>query len=341
MGPDGNTLIFGAGAIGQWLGALLHSTGTDVTLHVRPRVAECIRDQGGIILDGAAPLDLKLSTTLEELQGRHFSTVISTVKTYAVTAALEEIKASRLTFEQLVSFQNGWGTDESYLDFFPEAQVWALTTTRAVGSERPGNLSPSSKGGLALAPWSPNLREQIPECLKKVKIPLVVLDRGIDLKWSKLLLNLMGNATGAVTGLSPQHLAEHPRLMKAELLLVREAIAVGNAMGVQRSDLPGFRVKSLSTALEKLPLTLMAPIIAAKMKRARGDKLPSLFFDLENPTSPTEIDALNGAVVREGERLGLPTPKQKGLLDLFHRCRRDQELWSQIRREPIRLLEYV
>jgi 2-dehydropantoate 2-reductase len=335
-----STLIFGAGAIGQWLGALLHSSGSDVQIHVRPRVAESISELGGIVLNDGRPVPVKVSSTDEEIRDREFKTVICTVKTYAVGSALRDLKESGVRFDELVSFQNGWGTDEKYVETFPNHKFWALTTTRAVGIEQPGLLTPAKKGGLAVAPWSSGVRG-IPQCLRRVTIPLVVLERALDLKWSKMLLNVIGNATGAVTGLPPSQLASHSRLMKAELLLAREAIAVGNALGVRRSDLPGFPIKVLSTALEKLPLRIVTPMIAAKMKQARGDKLPSLFFDLEDPTRPTEIDALNGAVVQEGKEVGVPTPKQDALVKLFHRCREDQELWSLIRAEPIRLLEYV
>ena len=334
------TLIFGAGAIGQWLGALLHTSGSDVQIHVRPRVRQAIDEVGGIALNNSKPVKVRLSSTLEEIRNQHYKTVICTVKTYAVESALKDLKLAKVKFDEMVSFQNGWGTDQKYFSVFPDAKLWTLTTTRAVGIEQPGRLTPTTKGGLAVAPWSSGVRG-IPQCLRRVTIPLVILERALDLKWSKLLLNLIGNASGAVTGLSPKQLATHSRLMKTELLLAREAIAVGNAMGVRRSDLPGFPVRVLSTALEKMPLRLVAPMIAAKMKGARGDKLPSLFFDLEDSTRPTEIDSLNGAVVVEGESAGVPTPKQAALVHLFHRCRADQELWSLLQKEPIRMLEYV
>ncbi|MFA5507554.1 MAG: ketopantoate reductase C-terminal domain-containing protein [Vulcanimicrobiota bacterium] len=333
-------LVFGAGAIGQWLGALLHSSGSDVLLHVRPGVKQAIDELGGVVLNNAPPVAVPMSSSLDELRGKEFKTVICTVKTYAVASALKELKEAEIQFEELVSFQNGWGTDPQYVEAFPTTNFWTLTTTRAVGVDRPGFLSPAQKGGLAVAPWSSGVRG-IPQCLRRVTIPLVVLERSLDLKWSKLLLNLIGNATGAITGLPPNQLAGHSRLMKAELLLAREAIAVANALGVRRSDLPGFPIKLLSTALEKMPLRLVAPVISAKMRQARGDKLPSLFFDLEEPGRPTEIDSLNGAVVQEGLATGVPTPKQDALVKLFHRCREDQELWTLLQAEPVRLLEYV
>lgn len=336
-----STLIFGAGAIGQWLGALLFSSGTEVQLHGRPRVAETIEKQGGIVLNGSSPLAVPFSSSLEEIEGKTFDTVISTVKTFAVEQALSDLAKAELNFEHLVAFQNGWGTEEHYENTFPDHKFWVLTTTRAVGVEQTGRLTTANKGGLAIAPWDPKMRIGIPAGLRKVSIPLVRLQRGLDLKWSKLLLNIIGNATGAITGLTPQNLANHPQLMRTELELARETLAVGRGLGVRRMDLPSFPVKFLSGALEKLPLRLVSPLIAARMRRARGEKLPSLFFDLEDPTRPTEIDHLNGSIAREGSRLEIPAPKQRALTDLFHRCRHDSELWHKIRKNPSLLMDFV
>lgn len=336
------TLIYGAGAIGQWLGALLASTGCSVQLHARPRVAEAIEQRGGISFNGGPPLSIPLSTDPKQLQGQQFRTVICTVKTFAVRAALEELAAANPSVGDLVSFQNGWGTETHYLDLFPRHKLWTLTTTRAIGVEGPGQLTTSDKGGLALAPWEhEGTGTSSPVELRRLPIPLVLPRRGKDQKWSKLLLNVMGNATGAVTGLSPKEYAQHPKLMRLELLLVREAMAVGKAMGLRRVELPGFAIPLFCQLIEKLPTAAMAPIVGKKMSGARGDKLPSLFEDLKNPHLPSEIDAMNGAVVEEGARLGVPTPYQSLLMECFARCRQEPAFWERLQAKPERLADIL
>lgn len=332
-----SVLIFGAGAIGQWLGALLASEGVEVQLHGRPRVAKALAQLGGVQIDQGPPIPIPFSSEPRELKGREFDTLICTVKTFAVPSAVAEIKSLKLKFNHLVSFQNGWGTEHLYSDAFPEHKFWNLTTTRAVGAEGPGRLTPSDKGGLAIAPADESTRGLPPAQIRSVRIPLIICQRGQDLKWSKLLLNLIGNATGAVTGLSPNQYAAHPKLMRAEILLCREALAVGKALGIQRVDLPGFPIKLLSNLIETLPLGLVTPIIARKFRGARGDKLPSLFQDLEHPDKPTEIDHLNGAVVEQGKKVGVATPRHDALTRLFHHCRREPATWHQLRAEPTRL----
>ena len=338
-----STLIFGAGAIGQWLGALLSSCGVEVQLYGRPRVAKALQQNGGVRLGDLPPVDLAFSHRLTDLENKHYSSVICTVKTFAVEAALLELSCiPGLEFDSLISFQNGWGSEAIYEEIFPAKELWALTTTRAVGVEAPGVLYPSDKGGFGIAPWTTGLSSQkLPKALRKVSLPLVVPKNGRDLKWSKLLLNLIGNVTGAVTGLAPAKLASNSQLMKLEIRLIKEALAVGKAMGIQRVDLPGFPVRLFSKMAETLPVGVVAPLVAAKMKKARGDKLPSIFDDLEYPEKATEVDLLNGAVITQGLEHGVPTPLQSGLVSIFHQCRDDSEFWHSIRQNPRKLVELL
>ena len=335
-------LVFGAGAIGQWLGALLASEGHDVQLHGRARVAEAIAARGGISLNGDSPVVVPFSTELEQLRDKQFSSVICTVKTYAVRQALEELLSTGCRFGDLVSFQNGWGTEAHYIELFPRHKLWTLTTTRAVGMDAPGVLSPSDKGGLSIAPWEhEGTSSTSPVQLRRLPIPVVLRPRGKDQKWSKLLLNVMGNATGAVTGLNPRAYAERPKLMRLELLLLREAMAVGKAMGFSWVDLPGFAVPFFCNLIEKLPVAVMAPVVARKMRNARGDKLPSLFEDLKHPEAPSEIEHMNGAVVSEGARIGVSTPYQSLLMEAFWRCRAEPAFWERLRNKPDRLADIL
>lgn len=335
-------LIYGAGAIGQWLGALLVLGGNSVQLHGRPKVAQAIAERGGISFHGGTRISIPFSTSPDELTGKRFRSVICTVKTYAVRQALEELASVGTEFGDLVSFQNGWGTEEHYLELFPRHKLWTLTTTRAVGIAGPGDLYPAEHGGLAIAPWEDEgTSSSAPVELRRLSLPLILPRRGREQKWSKLLLNVMGNATGAVTGLSPKDYAGYPRLMRLELALLREAMAVGQAMGLGRVELPGFAVPFFCRLIERLPLAVMAPIIGKKMAGARGDKLPSLFEDLQHPEAPTEIDHMNGAVVSEGLRLGVPTPRQALLMEVFHRCRREPAFWERLRAKPDRLADLL
>lgn len=335
-------LIFGAGAIGQWLGALILSSGSPVQLHGRAKVKEAIAKRGGICLDGCAPLDIPFSSSLDELKGRTFSTVICTVKTYAVQNALSELQSANIHFQDIVSFQNGWGSEPMYLEAFPRKKLWTLTTTRAIKVEAPGSITSSPKGGLAISPWeSEGKATSSPIALRKLSIPLVQPRSGKEQKWSKLLLNVMGNASGAVTGLSPVDYAKVPRLMRLEILLVREAMAVGTGLGLKRVVLPGFDIPLFCGLIERLPLAIIAPIVGKKMARARGEKLPSLFEDVADPKSSSEVDDMNGAVVREGAKLGMATPLQSALMEVFHRCRREPEFWNRLRTSPERLVDIL
>ena len=93
-------LIVGAGAIGQWLGALLHEkAGESVTLLARPRQLEAL-----------AALPMRSVAQLEP--GSSFEDVIFTVKAFQVEEAAAQLAASGLKLKRIWGFQNGMGSDD-------------------------------------------------------------------------------------------------------------------------------------------------------------------------------------------------------------------------------------
>lgn len=127
------------------------------------------------------------------------------------------------------------------------------------------------------------------------------------MKWSKLLINLFTNATSAILDLSPADVIQDPRLFQLERAALREALRVMEALGLRPVALPGYPVPFLSTAVAA-PTWLVRPVLRRYIQRGRGTSRPSLWQDLERGRSQSEVEVLNGAVAREGSRLGVPTP---------------------------------
>jgi 2-dehydropantoate 2-reductase len=73
-------------------------------------------------------------------------------------------------------------------------------------------------------------------------------------------------------------------------------------------DLPGTPVRALAFAVRGLPPEVSRPLLRNAVGSGRGGKMPSFHIDLNSGRGQTEVDALNGAVVRFGERLGVATP---------------------------------
>ena len=93
-----------------------------------------------------------------------------------------------------------------------------------------------------------------------------------------------------------------------EIEQLREALRVMKAMRNSVVNLPGTPVRLLAFAIRYLPLHLSQPLLQKAVGGGRGTKMPSLYLDLHSGRGKSEVDYLNGAIVRHGERLGIRTP---------------------------------
>jgi 2-dehydropantoate 2-reductase len=120
-----------------------------------------------------------------------------------------------------------------------------------------------------------------------------------DVIWQKLLHNAVVNPVSALTGLTCRELLDDPHLQSFMRDLCLEIIAVMKARGVPIVN-------------EEDPY---APVVGSQ--KALGKNRPSMWQDLAR-SYPTEVDAINGAVVREAEKLGLDAPHNRGLVNFIH-----------------------
>jgi len=122
--------------------------------------------------------------------------------------------------------------------------------------------------------------------------------------------------------MTPTEIFSHPGLYKLEIAQLRETLAVMKAQGIDAVNLPGTPVKALAFAVRALPLLLSRPLLGKAVGGGRGKKMPSFHIDLHAGRGKSEVDYLNGAVIRAGEEMGIPTPANKilteTLLQLTH-----------------------
>jgi 2-dehydropantoate 2-reductase len=133
------------------------------------------------------------------------------------------------------------------------------------------------------------------------------------MKWSKLLLNLVGNATGAVFNATVAEILDSDALARVEMRMLREAERVMRAQGIAAIDLPGAPAAWFARALHWLPDPMLRLVLKRFFAKARGDKRPSFYYDAVNKTGRSEVEWLNGAVSRYGREAGVPTPVNDAL----------------------------
>ena len=158
------------------------------------------------------------------------------------------------------------------------------------------------------------------------------------MKWSKLLLNILANATSAILAIDPGAIFADAALFDVERRAFIEALAVMGALGLTPIELPGFNVPLLVYAM-RTPAWVGRRLVGPRVAGGRGDKRPSLWIDVESGRGETEIAWLNGAVAREADRLGIPTPVNHLLTRLVQEITRDPERRREFAGHPRRLLD--
>ncbi len=135
------------------------------------------------------------------------------------------------------------------------------------------------------------------------------------MKWSKLIANLVGNATGAILDMDPGAIYRDPAGFDVDRRQLLEARTVMRRLGARPVDLPGAPIRPLLFGL-RLPAALGRPVLARAIGGARGGKSPSLRLHVRGgdgfqpQPGPTEVRWLNGAVDREATAFGLGAPRE-------------------------------
>jgi 2-dehydropantoate 2-reductase len=142
-----------------------------------------------------------------------------------------------------------------------------------------------------------------------------VYSRPGAMKWSKLITNLLGNASSAILDLSPAAIYAHPGLYQMELDQIRECLQVMRKLGLPVVNLPGVPVKLLTGIIQSTPPSISQRLLSKMIGGGRGDKMPSFHIDLYSGRGKSEIGDLNGAVVRAGKEAGIDTPVNRFLIN--------------------------
>jgi 2-dehydropantoate 2-reductase len=309
--PDQLTiLIFGAGAIGGYLGASLALHGHRIVVLERAHNAYLLRNQGFYLTVGDRTHHLTniavVTSVQEAMEYVLFDAAFVAVKSYDTEAVIKSLSPYFAQLPPLVCLQNGVENEVALAAASGADKVIAGTVTTAVAKDGPGRIRLERLRGLGLAAYHP-LSKRLAASMNTAGLNARLYASAALMKWSKLLTNLLCNASCAILDLTPAQVMADPALFTLEMRQLREALAVMRALKLRVLDLPGTPVRALAFAT-RLPAALARPLMGRTVGRGRGGKMPSLHIDLHSEKGRSEVDWLNGAVVRAGEKLGIPTP---------------------------------
>lgn len=314
-----NILIIGAGAIGGYLGGKLAAR-HHVTLYDLPRLVDAVRAHGLRLIEPETEYtveNLTAFTSLDEVFAHtpRFDLALCCVKAYSTAEVIEPLRpyADRLAW--WLTPQNGVANEDLLGQAFGREKIIAGTVLNPISVPEVGTVRlEKRKGGLGLAPIDPACPiGPVVDAIASIGLPLRVYADYRAMKWSKLLLNLLGNATSAILDMNTLETFADRRVFAVEVAALREAIAVMAALKITAVSLPGYPVPLLVLALRYLPMPLLQPILRRLAKSGRGEKLPSLLIDLNAGRPRSEIDALNGAVSQASGAIGVQTPVHDAL----------------------------
>ncbi|HLI52495.1 MAG TPA: ketopantoate reductase family protein [Thermomicrobiaceae bacterium] len=321
-----DVLIYGSGAVGSYFGAALAESGVRVTLLCRERQADQLRRRGVTLLGSSSRSRIEahptIITSIDQLAHQPDIVLVCT-KAYDVEPALPGLLRLGRSGALIILVQNGIGSEELLLANTRPRQLSLAAASLTVSVDRrpDGDIrTANERGGLALAVVREDSSTQdrlswLTSAFTQAGLTSLILDRWQPMKWSKLLLNLLGNATSAILAMPPGDIYRDPRLFALERAAFFEALATMLGSGWFPVGLPGFNVPLL-TQLMRLPPALGRRLLASRVGGGRGAKRPSLWIDVERSRVPTEAGWLNGAVAREAERLGIPAPVNRRLAEL-------------------------
>jgi len=336
-------LIVGAGAIGSLVGHRLARAGNVITLVGREGYVAAVQARGLGLEEGGRVTwvtDLRAVTRVEDVADESFDMILFTMKAYDTAVAAEQVAPLARQGIPTLIIQNGVGGEEITAEVLGEAAILSAVITLSVEVLEPGLVRlATSRGGLGLAPTTPGQSVgELAEVLRRASFRTAIYPDHRAMKWSKLLLNIIANTSSAILDMSPDEVFADSRLFALERRAFCEAVMVMRALGLQPVSLPGYPVPLFAWAITSLPGFLLHPIFRRFIVQGRGAKMPSLHIDLSRGKGKSEVEYLNGAVVRHAQELGLDVPANRALHSILMGIVRGEIPWGEYRRRPERLL---
>lgn len=308
--------ILGAGSVGCYLGGRLLSAGARVSFIGRERLQSVIREHGLTITDyhgyehHSAPTNVDFQTAPETAADADL--VLLTVKSAATEDAGKQIAPYLKPGTPVISLQNGISNADRLQVVLPEATVLAGMVPFNVLQKAPGHFHQGTEGHL-VADRSERLQPEVLECFTQAGLPLELRDDMPSVLWSKVILN-MNNPVNALSGLPLKEELSQRAYRQCLALAQRETLAQLKAANIPTIKLASVPMPWVPTVMS-LPDWLFQRL-ASKLLAIDPYARSSMWEDLEAGRA-TEIDWINGEVVRLADRLGRPAPVNRKLIALI------------------------
>lgn len=293
--------ILGAGAMGSLYGGLLAEGGNEVWLIDVWQQHVDIINQRGLSIEGISGNRIikNIKATSNPSDAGKVDLVIIFVKSTITDTA---VSANKILFQHhpmVLTLQNGLGNIEKIEKFIDRSYILAGITSHGSTMLGAGKVNHAGVGETHLGELDGSISSRVEELYQVFSssgLKTTLSNNVLGLIWSKLMVNVGINALTAITGMKNGTLIEFQETEELLELAVAEAYKVAKATGIS--------------------LSYEDPIAHTKaVCKATAANQSSMLQDVLNKRT-TEIDMINGAIVREGNLLGISTPVNKVLTNL-------------------------
>ena len=283
------TAVMGAGAVGCYYGGMLARAGHEVVLIGRPQHVEAMR-RDGLFLDTKAfqtHVPVQADTAVSAMQGAKL--VLCCVKSTDTESAAADMAPYLEPDAVVLSLQNGVDNAER-LQAALGREVIPTVVYVATEMAGPGHVKHHGRGELVIGPSAAS--DRLAKLFADAGVPVQVSDNVTGALWAKLIINCAYNALSAITQLPYGRLVQGAGVEHVMRDVVQECLAVAQGAGIAISG-------DMWEAVQRIAQTMPGQLSSTAQDLARH--------------KPSEIDHLNGYVLRKGEALGIATPVNRVL----------------------------
>lgn len=337
-------VVVGGGAIGLQVAGRLALGGVESALLARPGGVRALADAPLRIRFPDGPREVRVAAAAEPAdlppRCRRPDLAVLCVKGYDTPGAIATLQS--LGPRLVLTLQNGIGNEERLAEAFGAPRVLAGAITTSVEPAGPTEIVITKAGGVGLAALDP-AAELGPwaAAFRAAGFPVKTYGDYRAMKWSKALLNMLGNAQAAILDMPVPQIYADPRLLDLDMRAAREALAVMAHMGARPVNLPGYPAGTIAAVARIAPAPLLRPLLRRLVGGGRGGKDPSLLRDLRAGRDRSEGEQLYGAVAAEAAARGVPAPVNAALWRVLGGIVRGEIPWDEFRGQPDRLLAAV
>jgi 2-dehydropantoate 2-reductase len=279
--------VMGAGAVGCYYGGMLARAGHEVVLIGRPQHVAAIARDGLRLETRDFDERVRVGASTDPAAAAGAQLVLFCVKSTDTGRAAAELAPYLAPDTLVLSLQNGVDNAERLRAALPQ-EIAAVAVYVAAEMAGPGHVLHHGRGELVIEPASAGA--EVVRALAAAGIPAETSASVRDALWTKLTINCAYNALSAITQLPYGRLEENAGVPQVLREVVEECLAVAAADGVRVDP-------QIHAAVRRIAETMPGQYSSTAQDLARG--------------KPSEIDHLNGYVVRRGEALGVAVPANR------------------------------